>query len=171
MTERPILFKGRLVRAILAGDKIQTRRVPADRYIKWKVGDHLWVRENFWIEHDSDIINDRLTDCGIDLKEDIGLGVAYPATDPDPEGHWRFFSKRPSIHMPRWVSRITLEITAIRSEHLRDITLADIKAEGVRPPKMERWIELWDSINAVRGKGWQVNPLVKVITFRRVNDI
>ena len=88
----------------------------------------------------------------------------------------------PSIHMPRWASRITLEITNIRVERLQDITQEDAKAEGVDPwfPKTESlkdlftngsyrngFHELWDSINA-KTHPWDSNPWVWVIEFRKV---
>ncbi len=85
---------------------------------------------------------------------------------------------RPSIHMPRWASRITLEITDIRVERLQEISYADAMAEGVpftelppgqgRPDPLHRakFADLWESIN---GPGsWEANPWVWVIEFKRV---
>lgn len=78
---------------------------------------------------------------------------------------------RPSIHMPRWASRITLEITGIRVERLWEISLADVQAEGCpfRPKtsEAEGWYrQLWEQIN---GPGsWDANPWVWVVEFRRV---
>lgn len=92
--------------------------------------------------------------------------------------HWR-----PSIHMPRWASRLTLEVTGVRVERLNDISEADAKAEGVDHelafhegllgrtvegrPADAMWFEaLWESIN---GDGsWAANPWVWVISFKRV---
>ena len=82
-----------------------------------------------------------------------------------------------SIFMPRHASRITLEITAVRVERLKDITVTDAQAEGVTPLGVKgdgrRWRaafrELWDSINAKRkALGWDANPWVWVISFRRL---
>jgi hypothetical protein len=114
----------------------------------------------------------------------------------DPENYRRIFSKagwwgdrergnwRPSIHMPRWASRITLEIVSVRVERLQDINEEDAKAEGVLPaaygepdyteddygPKNHRdgFQLLWDSINGPRGYGWDVNPFVWCVEFRRI---
>lgn len=78
---------------------------------------------------------------------------------------------RPTIHMPRWASRITLEVVNVRVERLQDISEADAEAEGWTGPILGRYTayhwywELWESIN---GKGsWDANPWVWVIEFRR----
>ena len=136
MTERPILFSGPMVRAILEGRKTMTRRViklqptgAADVQYRvaaavtmpvsgrqqvcpyGRVGDHLWVRET-WAPH---------------AWPPTGPSYQYAADDqyPAPE-RWR-----PSIHMPRAASRITLEVLNVRVERLHDISEEDAKAEGV----------------------------------------
>jgi len=179
--ERPILFSGPMVRAILDGRKTMTRRVIkypavtvehdriiAGRFIDPKTGcvdgqfdviacpygqpgDRLWVRETY-------------NSCG---------GKPFYRADGELHPDWKW---RPSIFMPRWASRITLEITAVRVERLKDITIEDAQAEGVTPLGVEgdgrRWRaafrELWDSLNAKRGHGWGANPWVWVISFKRV---
>lgn len=89
---------------------------------------------------------------------------------------------RPSIHMPRWASRITLEVTAVRVERLQDISEADARAEGISCTNSHRWglpetgmehnapthafRTLWESINGA--DSWDVNPWVWVISFKRV---
>ncbi|KWI50306.1 hypothetical protein WT72_24355 [Burkholderia pseudomultivorans] len=116
-----------------------------------------------------------------------GDGVYFPERKIDenwtmPEaamkGRWI-----PSIHMPRWASRITLEITGVRAERLQSISEPDARAEGVtiadhhlrgyradayRPPSIRACHELWDSLNATRGHGWDTNPWVWVIEFKRI---
>jgi hypothetical protein len=171
MTDRPILFSGEMVRAILKGRKTQTRRaikpVPtfngggachdADAlqqdYVEpyWvfpetckygKPGDLLWVRETFCAHwgtppHDAPqsyriVTGDKLPP----IKQENG--DLYQPTPSDimtiwyeAEGNKPFHMKwKPSIHMPRWASRITLRITDIRVERLHEITEADARAEG-----------------------------------------
>ena len=198
MKERPILFSGPMVRAILEGRKTQTRRLMVPqigdttlktlvnndgdmeiRYldpskmdgVRWEVfvkgkygkpGDRLWVRET-WGPCD---------------------GGAYYRASESPTvvpngGKWK-----PSIHMPRWASRITLEIESVRVERLNAISEEDAIAEGVppaiRPPQADEWDRRgltwlpyttefrggWEDING--GGSWDLNPWVWVITFKRV---
>jgi len=185
--ERPILFSGEMVRALLEGRKMQTRRIikpqpdiadpelekvlPAaweDGFIDVEcpygiIGDRLWVRETF-----CEFLDDYI----------------YKADEKLPPYHkWK-----PSIHMPRTACRIALEITGVRIERLQDISEDDALAEGIfkstydnyfhstlHPVKgtYQCWVSarqafemLWKSINGVNS--WEENPWVWVIEFRRV---
>lgn len=180
MNEHPILFSGPMVRAILKGRKTQTRRVIqpkpdhfhtfqpgiwlpqiGDKEIKCSYGepgDRLWVREA-WLQ-----------DGGIYLyRADFGLGVLADSWN----GYWK-----PSIHMPRTVCRLTLEIVRIRAERLQSIREDDAMAEGVdfipnAPAALDHrtaFAGLWNSINEKRGFGWDTNPWVWVIEFKRTGQ-
>jgi hypothetical protein len=90
---------------------------------------------------------------------------------------------RPSIFMPRWASRILLEVTDVRVQRVQEISGDDVLAEGCRlawgnrqtlgtdeeRARKDLYSQLWDSINAKRGLGWDVNPWVWAITFRRID--
>lgn len=225
MKERPILFSGAMVRAILRdiNPKTQTRRIcrPADfskglhpgglwadavypaaesGWIAWQgltppgpvlaeqtrqlyrhgfpcpygaPGDRLWVRETW-------------RPCAVPQCSDTAICVEYRDSDYCKLGHLATLNRsgwRPSIFMPRWASRITLEITDVRVERVQDISEADAQAEGwdfsnldfgqsYDPVSMHlarQWYSaLWDSINAKRGYGWASNPWVWALTFRRL---
>lgn len=147
-------------------------------------GDRLWVRETFitgWDTDDSGYL--KMEDAeGNELPEKVW----YRATPP-PDFHWLdedgYMSERvpwrPSIHMPRWASRITLEITEVRVERLKDITAEDAAAEGVtwntgvtrdgHTNPISAFKSLWNSINGKRpGCSWDDNPYVWAISFRRL---
>lgn len=184
MKERPILFSGEMVRAILDGRKTQTRRIykpksgfpredgeitptSAEQWTEFgpcpygQPGDRLWVREAW-------------NQSGMGWRSPgYGLGRMHYRADPD-HGWQDYWGKwRSPIHMPRWASRLTLEITGVRVERLQEISNADCWAEGMSDatnPQQKlnrRWFsELWESIN---GPGsWHSNPWVWVINFKRV---
>lgn len=174
MKERPILMSAPMVRAILAGRKTQTRRIMkmAKRgtggppfQIDGKTvcspygvpGDRLWVRES-WRPRQASTVYYR-ADSYDYHHDEIRAGGTVP--------QWR-----PSIHMPRWASRITLEVVAVRVERLQEITYLESVAEGViydrgfEDPR-DNYRSLWNVINAKRGRGWDENPWVWVIEFRR----
>lgn len=156
MKEHPILFSGPMVKALLAGTKIQTRRVikpGADIRCPYGcAGDRLWVRET-WC---------RTEDGGIAFRADTW--TVHPGVDET----WK-----PSIFMPRWACRLRLEITRVRMEKLQDISEADAIAEGLEPVGVvsarDQYHILWDDLNAKRGFGWAMDPRVWVIEFRKVS--
>ncbi|MCU2337811.1 hypothetical protein N8Q16_16095 [Enterobacter hormaechei subsp. steigerwaltii] len=124
------------------------------------VGDRIWVRETF---------------CAVpDHEEPAGCSaLLYAADGNGPYGKWT-----PSIHMPRWASRLTLEITGVRVERLRDLSEDDAKSEGITPssggvlPGWEYRInfrDLWMSIYGA--DNWETNPWVWVIEFKVVPNV
>jgi hypothetical protein len=195
MKERPILFRGEMVLAILAGKKQQTRRLvrPESFAGKWLadvkddfagacdyvadpgnnppfvVGDRLWIKET-WAA-----LLDDLT-LRLDGKPQRGDLVRYRATYDTREPG---FVWRSPLFMPRWASRLTLEVTDVRVERLQEISEEDARAEGVQPAPfckagrpngmehVEAFENLWESIN---GKvfPWSSDPPVWVVSFRRV---
>jgi hypothetical protein len=238
--ERPILFSGEMVRAILDGRKTQTRRVvkpqpvfyetlppnlplsaarheqpgwwwhgkrggfhsqpdeaamramwarmldycpygtPGDDYTE---ADRLWVRETWGLppRYDAALHGD------LTKKPRIGpvvFGADYTASNGGQRSAYGDgFRWRPSIHMPRWASRITLEITEVRVERVQDVSEEDAEAEGYPPlgphgltesgrrllPPRAWFTRLWTEINGPRGYGWDANPWVWAITFRRLS--
>ena len=141
-----------------------------------EVGDRLWVRETHYCY--GKWWKNGITQTGLQRWRfhPIGQQVAYLDNPPtvilkgksESEGWY----KRPSIFMPRWASRILLEITDIRVERLGKITLADIYKEGIDKNPFTHWTshqrkfeELWNSPKTKRGYSWEVNPWVWVISF------
>lgn len=232
MTERPILFSGAMVRAILAGTKTQTRRLvskqltavhaPTAQFapshddphevlfssqdtakaphvmvpVRYHAGDRLWVKEAWQTSRACD-------DRAPSEMEVPGGGYGWPVWYAADNGEvtWRGAKAggpgfttpgktRVSIHMPRWASRITLEVTEVRAQRLQDISESDARAEGVEPyegfgpdqrvpgpgfdqalladqPHRLPFADLWGKINDKRAP-WESNPWVWAITFKRV---
>lgn len=143
-------------------------------------GDRLWVRESFnWSTNELLLPGEPHQHCperAVYAAQNVVWRADGSRTHPDyGKALWL-----PSIHMPRWASRILLEITNVRVERVQEIGISDCLAEGIPDTSsdyhaglynrttVENFIHLWDSINASRGYGWDVNPWVWVIEFRRI---
>jgi len=134
------------------------------------VGDRLWVRETWRRQTEWEEVY--YPNGGIDVQPVTKAHYRADATDRDAAGHvWT-----PSIHMPKWASRITLEVTDVRAERLLDVTEADAVAEGLTvldairrkvPTVRDAFSLLWDDLYA-DSLPWSGSPWVWVITFRRV---
>ena len=195
MKERPILFAAPMVRAILNGSKTQTRRVvkgfalellAPDNFTPEYValpengtspfgyaGDRLWVREAWRTVAGADDIAPR-------NLMNVESFTHYEADKSKPSGMGKL---RPSMFMPRWASRINLEITGVRVERLADISKDDAMAEGIvlQPDggfgladtthynfcdPTYSYASLWESINGAGS--WDENPWVWCVEFRRI---
>lgn len=163
-----------------------------------RVGDRLWVRETFAIEcnrgYEYDAPDVQLGPIRWHEEEDYGRWFECPhyrASEPDislvTDDHEDFDDRTrwtPSIYMPRWASRITLEVTGVRVERLHQITEDDARAEGFGPgfvpaPHPEfadiqttrcvgyrpLFVKMWDVINGKKYP-WASNPHVWVVSFR-----
>lgn len=234
MKERPIIFSAPTVRAILEGRKTQTRRPilqpleigEDDTGKPWPVypsyvncghnegeladspygflGDRLWVRERFRHYGNGWISGARRVAFVLYCADNSDRTIQVD--DPPRRKDWT--KDQPSILMPRWASRITLEITNVRVQRVQEVSFQDILAEGIlewvheigrdnmrqfRQPDpladsdTKTWPEsideaaddleiemrycfscLWDSINHKHGLGWDTNPWVWALTFRRI---
>ena len=199
MTERGMIFNAEMVRALLDGRKTQTRRPikwKQTRFTeigeredgsKWPwsedakhacdfwhpcpfgaVGDRIWVREAFRVHSratDVATLVYKASERNSWTEQTRRVPVAVCNKPATPE-KWT-----PSLHMPRWTSRILLEITGVRVERLRSMSQDDARAEGVIAASgpMEAGLafrELWDSIYGE--ESWKANPWVWVIEFKRV---
>lgn len=206
MTERGMIFNGEMVRAILDGRKTQTRRIikdctvgrdPISKFIQigkkfigcypedvpelireccpyGVPGDRIWVRET-WAEAGASAPDLKLYRANYPSH----VPTHYENVPPAEDVRWT-----PSIHMPRWASRILLEITDVRVEQLKSISEEEARSEGVAQLREGFWkhyqpgwtqhqlsargsfTTLWESIY---GFGeWDRNPWVWVIEFKRI---
>lgn len=199
MVDRPILFSGPMVRALLAGRKTQTRRVLKPQPIGhvWRYG---WSKEGgATFSADDELLSGRIPIWAGDRLW-VREAFSYETLDVDRSGfmppwYWAdgnpssgdFTKPKPSIHMPRWASRLTLTVTDVRVERLQDISEEDALAEGVvdmgrrdgepyshciipgMPEiRMEHdaipvYAQLWEHIN---GPGsWSANPWIVAYSF------
>lgn len=219
MKERPILFSGEMVKAILDGRKTQTRRVvrpgspAAHCYLQpmWGaspppdpvefgepglwifagpdypdaesderrcpcgvVGDRLWVREKFSV-----LSFTETESYQAEYAADGTIGgeaINWTEEGKRQEQASRFCDGKnhPSIHMPRWASRLLLEVKDVRVERLQEITADGARAEGwpgqgeLEMIPKEWFALLWDSLNAKRGFSWASDPWVWCISFKRI---
>lgn len=199
--EKPIPFIGELVSAILQGRKTQTRRVVKDWHVgpavmgldndgmpcvaigagRWircpygAPGDRLWVREAWAVGRGYDGLAPR----DLPTPTQLRIKLWHLADGPKPEWAGK---TRPPMFMPRWASRINLEITGVRVERLQEISEADANAEGFQRSQMgagypvfitessEKFRNTWNTLNAARGFAWDANPWVWVIEFKQVTQ-
>jgi len=144
-------------------------------YAPYAPGDRLWVREQWGTF--SDLSHIRPAELPRDARIFYQPAASYPRHDP-------FQSRiRPGIHMPRWASRLTLIVTDVRVQRLQEISSSDLAAEGMfshdflttkgdwlergfKSIEQCRFHDLWNSLNATRGFGWDANPWVVAVSFR-----
>lgn len=191
--ELPILFSAQLVREIMAGRKNVTRRIVKPKpphqpsYVSdriwiatderestkkvWtracpygKAGDRLWVRENGWQRPQT--LTSQLLRDGADTWPEWMFDADDIDHDWCRDNKW---IRRPSIHMPRRVARLTLTVRRVHVEPLQNITEAQAVAEGFRPTKtmsaFDQFREVWCEINGE--KSWRANPLVWCVAFTK----
>jgi hypothetical protein len=190
MTDRPIIFSAPMVKALIEGRKTQTRRILKPQPVpclSWSApppgtypsangwsrfpcapGDRLWVREAHALAPASA------------YRMSEGVAQVVNPSDPDRaciyrEGFDRSTGGlrwRPSIHMPRWASRLTLTVTEVRVQRLQEISAEDCTAEGVpfeadalAPYEwsVSRFADLWNSLHGT--DAWDANPWVVAPTF------
>lgn len=208
MADKPIIFSAPMVRALLDGRKTQTRRVlkpqpkvlkngiwyrpyPVLRPLQWEYlhgdriagfadtryapGDRLWVREAFIGPYAYEVNEYPPRDWG-------NKPIWFPDDGPVPDKFaGQFWHRaRPSIHMPRWASRLTLTVTDVRVQRLQEISGEDCLAEGVQCAtcdamkasacrgrgcfaSIDAYRTLWNSLH---GPGaWEANPWVAAYSF------
>jgi hypothetical protein len=198
MTDRPIIFSAPMVRALLDGRNTQARRLTTSPLRQCAVGDRLWVRESFFVMSDDYGWEDyasrqgcqpdrtigyradqddgpMIDDCDWEPPRNAKREVHGLAGEDDTEA-WTLIGDIPSIYMPRWASRLTLIVEAVRVEPLQAISEADALAEGVdriRFPEVGDWgwpqrkyRDLWNSLHGA--DSWDANPEVVALTFRVV---
>ncbi|MGG8038109.1 morphogenetic protein [Klebsiella aerogenes] len=196
MKERGMIFNGEMVRAILDGRKTQTRRpvklpvhdknlgcelagnelageLSAGNYLNsafGKPGDRIWVRETFRVHSRATDVATLVYKASVrnswtEQTHRVPVSVCNKPATPE---KWT-----PSLHMPRWASRILLEITDVRVERLKSISDGDAMHEGCSTADMKSgdcvadvFARLWASIYGA--ESWKANPWVWVIEFKRI---
>lgn len=205
MKERPILFNGAMVRALLDGSKTQTRRAVKSKfeidYLPLDLDGAIWPHNSTY----SDAFEEQPMPCPYGqpgdqlwVREAWRAPLAFELTKPNgiPKGspivfqadgagslpHCNAGKLRPSMFMPRWASRLTLEIISVRVEQLQAISEADAIADGIDPTEAKTTLAsigmqdisgpvaeysvLWEQINGTGS--WDANPWVWVVEFKKV---
>lgn len=192
MADRPIIFSGPMIRALLDGRKTQTRRLATSPLAKCQPGDRLWVREGWAVpENFGSRSASKLAKSCLDAGYPQPWAPIHFLADSSREnwGEWREAAPgkgRPSIHMPRWASRLTLVVEQVRIQALQEITNEDALQEGVgwalsadipavgqamaagstRRHRTDGFAALWDSLHGTKpGEAWGDNPQVVALTF------
>ena len=193
--ERPILFSATMILALLEGRKTQTRRIIKNDW--WRcldpeddedradaisqcpygqLGDRLWVKERHW-RHEQ-LVGGLAVGSGPGegwrKDEQVAFGLCAPGIDSSRAYITERWKICPSIHLPRKLSRITLEITDVRIQRVRDISDEDAIAEGFAPsrgrigwqPARDAFLDLFFNIN--KRAPSDSNPWVWALTFKRV---
>ncbi|HCQ4380010.1 TPA: hypothetical protein OKT98_004372 [Escherichia coli] len=186
--ERGMIFNDEMVRAILGGNKTQTRRIVEEKFYGRAVavelfakhcpygqpGDRIWVRETYRVHGKATDVATLVYRASVrnSWTEQTHRVPVEVCNKPVSE-KWT-----PSIHMPRWASRILLEITDVRVERLHDMSEADAKAEGaspatykITPPEAVYRVGFGDIWRGIYGQeNWLSNPWVWVIEFKRIQE-
>ncbi|ARW95313.1 hypothetical protein VKQ53_26590 [Escherichia coli] len=186
MKERGMIFNDEMVRAILGGNKTQTRRIVEEKFYGRAVaaelfakhcpygqpGDRIWVRETYRVHGKATDVATLVYRASVrNSWTEQTHRVPVDVCNKPVSEKWT-----PSIHMPRWASRILLEITDVRVERLRDMSEADAKAEGatpatykITPPEAVYRVGFGDIWRSIYGQdNWLSNPWVWVIEFKRI---
>ncbi|ENB5757517.1 hypothetical protein ABH253_003410 [Escherichia albertii] len=186
--ERGMIFNDEMVRAILGGNKTQTRRIVEEKFYGRAVaaellakhcpygqpGDRIWVRETYRVHGKATDVATLVYRASVrnSWTEQTHRVPVEVCNKPVSE-KWT-----PSIHMPRWASRILLEITDVRVERLHDMSEADAKAEGaspatykITPPEAVYRVGFGDIWRGIYGQeSWLSNPWVWVIEFKLIQE-
>lgn len=212
--DHPLLFSAPMVRANLEERKTQTRRIYTPQpeelgdgscrtnghqgntdylmrdvaplyWTKIKPGDRLWVRESHYLTDDGDY-QQAVYAADVDVVR-LHLAGVEQLRFCHPNIDWSKHARlRPSIHMPRWASRLTLIVTGVKVERLQDISEADAMAEGIErdtdgwkdylmpntqccASAIRSFQTLWDSINGNKKRvSWNDNPWVVAYTYQPI---
>lgn len=185
MTDRPIIFSAPMIQSLLVGSKTQTRRLAWQPWIEFpeikqrlrkpsmwqrvQPGHRLWVRENAQLRS----VGPARNEIAIAYQADGGMGDVHPHFLVGGERNpFKATSWTPSIHMPRWASRLTLIVAATKIERIREISHDDAVAEGVGifPHSMsarKRFGELWRSLHGA--ESCDADSEVVVLSFQVQN--